>query len=369
MPLQATIAEINLTVFENNIKKIKNIAKAVRTVLVVKANAYGHGIVPMSFAGLRAGVDALGVATVNEGVTLRENGVTAPILVLFQHSISESELVCYYNLTPIVSNNSSLPYYQNYCKRMNKKMNIYVKVDTGLSRMGVRSEEVLGFAKDILSHDCLSIHGITTHFAASDGRDEEAIEYTKNQIRLFNCAIDSLKSNNIDIKDIQAANSAATLFLPEAYFNTVRFGLAAYGYIPEDLENPSLEPVMSFKSKVLVTKSIKKGDSVSYSMTYKASKDTRIAVVPVGYSDGLPRAFSNKGKVKIKDKYYPIVGRICMDSTIIDIGSDNINLEDEVLIFGNDEILNAQTLAEQLDTIPHEIIAGIGARVHRVYIK
>ncbi len=369
MSLQTTIAEINLTVFENNIKKIKNIAKAVRTVLVVKANAYGHGIVPISFTGLNAGVDALGVATVNEGVTLRENGITAPILVLFQHSISESELVCYYNLTPIVTNNLALSYYQNYCKRMNKKMDVYIKVDTGLSRMGVRPEEVLDFAKEILSHDCLSLHGITTHFAASDGCEKADIEFTKNQIRLFNCAIDSLKSNNINIKDIQAANSAATLFLPEAYFNTVRFGLAAYGYTPDDFENPSLEPVMSFKSKVLVIKAIKKGESVSYSMTHTASKDTRIAVVPVGYSDGLPRAFSNKGKFKIKDKYYPIVGRICMDSTIIDIGNDDINLEDEVLIFGNDEVLSAQALAKELNTIPHEIITGISERVHRVYIK
>jgi len=369
MPLQTTIAEINLSVFDDNIKKIKSCVNNAKTVFVVKANAYGHGSIAMSHAAIKSGVDCLAVATVNEGVVLRENGIVAPILILFEHSIAEAELVAYYKLIPILTGTNYLERYNECCKRYNRKMSLYIKVDTGLNRMGVRPSDVLDLAKKVLSYDFLEIEGISTHFASSDSDEEYAVEFTKSQISKLKEAQDILLKNNIEVKNVQSANSGGTLYYKDSHFNMVRFGLLAYGYSPNKLKNDiALKPIMSLKTKVLVIKSVKKGETVSYGMTHKVENDTNIAVLPIGYSDGFSRLFSNSGSVKIKGKYYPIIGRICMDQTIVDIGHDNINLEDEVLIFGDDEILNAHTLAESISTIPYEILSRVGERVYKVYI-
>lgn len=370
MVLSSTIAEINLNSFDNNIRLIREIAKKSKLIFVVKANAYGHGIVSISEAAIKANVDALAVATVNEGVKIRQGGITAPIILLFQHSKSESELVCHYNLIPIISDSLCLPYYEDYLKRYKKILNVYLKVDTGLGRMGVNPEEILDFAKKVLSYEHIKIDGISTHFASADGDDLRSVSFTKNQIISFRKTIDILKSNSIEIKNIHAANSAATLAYPEAHFNSIRFGLAGYGYSPNISKNPGLKPVMSLKSKVTLVKKIKKGSSVSYGMTWTADRETKIAVIPIGYADGFSRRFSNNGELKIKEKYYPIIGRVCMDETIIDVGNDNVYAEDEVLIFGDDERLNARTLSERMEgSIPYEILTSVGERVERVYIR
>ncbi len=369
MPLQTTIAEINLSVFNDNIKKIKSCVGNAKTVFVVKANAYGHGSIAMSHAAIKSGIDCLAVATVSEAVLLRENGIVAPILILFEHSIAEAELVVYYRLTPILTGTNYLERYNECSKRYNRKMSLYIKVDTGLSRMGVKPSGVLELAKKVLSYDFLEIEGISTHFASSDSDDEYAVEFTNSQITKLKEAHNILLENNIEVKNVQAANSGATLYYKDSHFNMVRFGLLAYGYAPNKLKNNiELKPIMSLKTKVLITKSVKKGETVSYGMTHKVENDTNIAVLPIGYSDGLSRLFSNKGQVKIKGKYYPIIGRVCMDQTIIEIGNDNINLEDEVLIFGDDDKLNAHTLAESVSSIPYEILSRVGERVYKVYI-
>ena len=270
---------------------------------IVKANAYGHGIVDMSKQLENLNVDALGVATVEEGVRIREAGVKIPIIVLFQHFKNEAEDVCRYDLTPIISNAECLDDYDRFLKNHNKKLKLHIKVDTGLNRMGAKPKDVLSLANKILSYETLEIEGINTHYAASDGFDDISKEFTENQIKIFSDVLNELKTNGIKINNAHTANSAALLYYKNAYFDMVRAGIVVYGYT-EKLYDFGFKPILNLKSKVILTRKIKKNETVSYGMTWKADKDTNIAVIPIGYADGLSRKLSNNWEVKINGKYY-----------------------------------------------------------------
>lgn len=362
----ASVAEIDLKILEDNIKIIRTMTKDVKLLTIVKANAYGHGIVEISRALERFNVDALGVATVDEGIKLREAKIKIPIVVLFQHFKNESEAVCQYNLTPIISNEECLKYYDSFLKKNNKKLKLYIKVDTGLNRMGAKPNEVLKLAKNVMSYDTLEIEGINTHYAAADMNDPYSIDFTKNQINVFQSVLNNLRENNIKINNAHTANSAALLYYKNAYFDMVRAGIVVYGYT-DKLHNFGFKPILSLKSKVVLVRKVYKDESISYGMTWKANRDTKVAIIPIGYADGLSRKLSNNWEVKINGKYYPIRGKVCMDIIIVDVGQDNIREDDEVLIFGDDERLNANTMADRIDTITHEILVRIGDRVRRVY--
>lgn len=361
------IAEIDLKALENNIKIIRSMTGKTKLLAVVKANAYGHGIVEISKELEKLNVDALGVATVEEGVKIREAKNKKPIVVLFQHFRDESEYICKYDLTPIISNAECLDDYDKFLKKHDKKLKLYIKVDTGLNRMGAKPKDVLNLAKKVSSYNTLEIEGINTHYAASDMFDDASKEFTENQIKVFSDVLNELKTNGIKINNAHTANSAALLYYKNAYFDMVRAGIVLYGYT-EKLHDFGFKPILNLKSKIILTRKIKRNETVSYGMTWKANKDTNIAVVPIGYADGLSRKLSNNWEVKINGKYYPIVGKICMDIMMVDIGNENnIKEEDEVLIFGNDERLNANTMAKKIDSISHEVLVRIGERVKRVY--
>ena len=363
-----TIAEIDLSILKNNMNIISSTAKGSKLLNILKANAYGHGIIEIAKASEKFKVDAIGVATVEEGVKIRKSGVKVPIIVLFQHFKAESEEVCKYNLSPIISNADCLPYYDKYMERFrgSLKLHVYVKIDTGLNRMGAKPDEALDLAKKVLSCKNLILEGVNTHYAAADMQDEEGKEFTKKQIKTFNEVINNLKSNGIKVNTIHSANSAAILSYKEAHFDMVRAGIVLYGYPPVNA-NADIKPFMDVKSKVVLIKSLKKGESVSYGMTWKADKDTKIALIPIGYADGIPIKLSNNWEVKINNKYYPVRGRICMDLMMIEIFNDKISVEDDVLIFGNDKKLNAETMAKKSETISYEILVNVGERVKRVY--
>ena len=363
-----TIAEIDLSTLKNNMNIISSIINGRKLLNILKANAYGHGIIEIAKASEKFKVDAIGVATVEEGVKIRKSGVKVPIIVLFQHFKSESAEVCKYNLSPIISNADNLPYYDKYLEKYksDSKLHVYIKVDTGLNRMGVKPEKVLDLAKKVLSYKNLVLEGINTHYAAADMKDVAGKDFTRNQIKTFNEVINNLKSNKIKVNTIHSANSAAILSYKETFFDMVRAGITLYGYPPVKT-NMDLKPFMDVKSKVVLTKKLKKGESVSYGMTWKANKNTKIALIPIGYADGISRKLSNNWEVKINNKYYPVRGRICMDLTIVEIFNDKVNIEDDVLIFGNDKKLNAETMAKKIETIPHEVLVIIGERVRRVY--
>lgn len=361
-----TIAEIDLSALNKNMQIIKSIIKDVKLLNIVKANAYGHGLIEISKASEKFGADALGVANVEEGIKIREAGVKLPILVLFQHFKDESDLVCKYNLSPIISNDECLEYYDKFLKKNGGNLNLYIKVDTGLNRMGAKPEDVVPLAKKVLSYSTLNIEGINTHYAASDMQDDYSVSFTNKQIKVFNDVLNDLNENGIKIKNAHTSNSAAIISYKNTYFDMVRAGIILYGYNDDFL---GIKPILSLKSYVVLVRTIKKGESISYGMTWTADKDTRVAVIPIGYADGVPRKLSNNWEVKINGKYYPLRGRICMDSIIAEIGNDSVKTGDEVLIFGNDEKLNADTLAARIDSISHEVLVNIGERVKRVYIN
>ncbi len=363
-----TTAEINLCNLKNNMQNIRILLNGVKLLNIVKADAYGHGIIPISNASEKFGADALGVATVEEGIIIRESGVMLPIIVLFQHFKDESELVCRYNLTPIISNDECLLYYDNYLKKYGGNLSLYIKVDTGLNRTGAKPEDVLDLAKKVLSYNTLSIEGINTHYAGADMIDDYAKEFTKRQINIFNEVLSNLKANNISINNSHTANSAALISYRDTYFDMVRAGIILYGYTYSDAVDIKVKPLLNLKSRVGLVRRVNKGETVSYGMTWTADNDTKVAVIPIGYADGISRKLSNNWEVKINGKYYPLRGKVCMDTIIVDIGNDNIKSEDEVLIFGDDEKLNAKTMAERIGTISHEVLVNIGYRVKRLYI-
>ncbi|WP_300365724.1 alanine racemase [Brachyspira sp.] len=359
-----TIAEINLSALQRNMEIIKYISNGVKVLNIVKANAYGHGIVEISKASEEFGADALGVANVEEGIKIREAGVKLPILVLFQHFKDESDLVCQYNLNPIISNDECLEYYDKFLKKNGGTLNLYIKVDTGLNRMGAKPEDVLALSKKVLSYDTLNIEGINTHYAAADMKDDYSKEFTNKQINTFNEVLNTLNKNSISIKNVHTANSAALIYYKNTYFDMVRAGIILYGYA----DSPC-KPILNLKSHVVLVRNIKKGESISYGMTWISDNDTKVAVIPIGYADGISRKLSNNWEVKINEKYYPLRGKVCMDSIVVEIFNDNIKVGDEVLIFGDDEKLNADTMAERIGSISHEILVNIGERVKRVYNK
>ncbi len=360
MDLRATRAEINIKNFKNNLAFFKNRLTDCSLCLVVKANAYGHGLVGIAEYA-KDSVDMLAVASVNEGVRLRKAGIMLPIFVMSAHIESEIPTICEYNLIPFVSHNRHLDQYQKYAKQYNIKLPLHIKVDTGMGRAGIMPNEVLDVAKKILSHDNLILEGVCTHFSTAEDKG-----VSDKQLAVFDSVIERLKQNNISPKHIHAANSMAIENYPNSHFNLVRLGIGAYGY---SANNSEVRPVMSFKSKITIEKTIPKGHGVSYGGTWIAEKDTKIGVIPVGFADGYMRSLSNKGKVLIDDKLCPILGRVCMDQIIVALTDDGDYLEKDVLLFGDNDALNAQTLADLADTILYEILTSVSDRVPRIYIE
>ena len=359
-------AEINSSILENNIKIIKSITNN-KLLAILKANAYGHSLVEMSKLVEKYNGDAIGVATVEEGIIVRNAYVKLPVIVLFKHYKCEAEDVCHYNLTPVISDDESLEIYHNYLKKHNKKMSIYIKLDTGLNRMGVKLDGLLDLAKKVLSYDTLILEGISTHYSYSDGgANLEAKEFTLGQLEVFNKGIQLLKDNNIHLNTFHTSNSAAILSYKDAHFDMVRAGILLYGYPYTGFGDNGIKPILEYKSKVVLVKKAYKGEIVSYGCTYKFEKDTKIAVIPVGYADGIPRALSNNWEVKIKGKYYPVRGRVCMDTMMVEVFDDDIQVEDDVLLYGNDERVNLYNIAKAANTSLHEILVRIGDRVKRV---
>ncbi len=360
--------EINKSILENNIKIIKSITNN-KLLAILKANAYGHSLVEMSKLSEKYGVDAIGVATVEEGIIVRDAGVKIPVLVLFKHYKCEAETLCRYALTPVISDDESLEIYHNYLEKNNKKMSVYIKLDTGLNRMGVKLDGLLDLAKKVLSYNTLILEGISTHYSYSDGGEDniEAKEFTLGQIEVFNKGIQLLKENNINLNTSHTSNSAAILSYKNSHFDMVRAGILLYGYPYTGFGDNGIKPILEYKTKVILVKKAYKGEIVSYGCSYKFDKDTKIAVLPVGYADGIPRALSNNWEVKINGKYYPVRGRVCMDTMMVEVFDDDVKVEDDVLIYGNDERVNLYNIAKNANTSLHEILVRIGDRVKRVF--
>lgn len=374
--MRPTKAIIHLDNLQHNIREVKKrLHDDVKICLAVKADAYGHGAVHSSVAAIRSGVTHLAVASVQEGIELRNAGIICPIISLSIPNLDEARDIVLNNIQPIVVDEEYIEHLNNVAFSLNKKASVHLKIDTGMGRIGCGVEEATVLAKRINEKSNLHLEGVATHFAVSDSKASNDIAFTQKQIAIFKKAIENIKNEDIKIPLVHASNSGATLFQKEQ-FNMVRIGLLAYGYSPFAREDKSIEidlkPVMELLTEVVFIKQVKKGDSVSYGRTWVCSKDTYIATLPIGYADGLSRSLSSKLKVRIGSDFYPIVGRICMDQCMVDIGATpKVRRWDEVCIFGPSTIVknnSAKDVSHLAGTICYELTSNINKRVPRIYL-
>ena len=374
---------------QNNILQIKKLLNSeTKLCLAVKADGYGHNAVLAAKIAENCGVHSLAIATVDEGIELRENGITLPLLLLSLCTPCEMEDLFKYNITPFVFSKEYIQEIVECGKKIYKnseireKFPVHLAVDTGMGRVGCYPHEAGIQAKMIEDSGILTLGGMATHFAVSDSLLEENQKFTEEQYKKFCDAVDNVKKEGIKTGICSCSNSAAILNNSKMHFDMVRAGIIAYGYYPDEITKSyllqkgidvDLKPVMSFETEVVAIRHFPKGKSVSYGRTWHCDKDTDIAVLPVGYADGLLRRFSPGLEVTINGKKYPVVGRICMDQCMVDIGKDNkdVHLWDKVLIFGPKEsgaLTTADDLAKVGNTISYEVLTSLSKRVTR-YIK
>ena len=343
--------------------------------MAAKADCYGHGAKVLVKAAEESGlVAAAGIADVSEGIRLRQVGVKLPLLI-YRGCINEGlDAVVEYDIHPFVSSIEYAKAVEKAAEKADKKVKVHLKVDSGMSRAGCRWEDALPLARYIDASSYLELAGACTHFAVSDTLDDVDVQDTRKQIDNFNRAIDSIKGAGITIPVIHCAASGAILMYPETWFDMVRPGILVYGYAPsrETEGKLNLKPVMDFVSHVLQVKDIRKGEKVSYGFTWQAPEDTTIAVIGAGYADGYNRLLSNKGRVCINGKCYPLAGRVCMDQFMVDLGNNpyGVKPDDEVILFGEEEgAMDAFEAADICGTISYELLCNINPRVPRIYVK
>jgi alanine racemase len=361
--------EIRMDHLVENVRAIKQwIGPKVKLLAVVKANGYGHGAVPASWAALKGGADSLGVGSPQEGVELRDGGINSEIMVLGGCLHDQTDLIAEYDLVQGVQNRESLFAIEKAGKKARKNIKVHIKIDTGMRRLGVYPEEIPGLWKDIDQYKHIKVEGNFSHLATAEWQDKT---YAQVQIRRFEELRTELKKLNIRIPVWHICNSGGTVHFPEAHYDMVRCGLMLYGVYPsQKMEQPiSIRPAMAWKSRIVAIKSIHKGDSVSYGRNWTTEKDEIIGVIPVGYHDGYSKRLTNQSQVIVKNERVPTIGDICMDNTMILLSDvPDVQLGDEVILMGNEEQNNISVdeMAKWNGSISYESLCTIGRRVPRI---
>ncbi|HEY5649703.1 MAG TPA: alanine racemase [Nitrospiria bacterium] len=365
-----TIAEINLGAFRRNLKAVRKRVGPHRAVFaVVKANAYGHGIIPISQAALSEGIEGLAVAFVEEGIRLRQSGVTKPIIVMAGFLPAEAEGVLEHHLIPVLSEPAQMDQLNLEARKRSRRVPVHIKVDTGMGRLGILNSGLKDFLARAPEMTHLDINGLMSHFADENLGDPAGAE---DQIVQFERALKSVEAAGIKPSLIHMANSAAISGLERAWFNAVRPGIMLYGYPPsQDKKLRSrFQPVLTLKTQIIHIKNVPPGATISYGRTFTTKRKSRIAVLPIGYADGYSRSWTNKGVVLIGGRRAPVVGRVCMDMTMADVTDiPEAGRETEAVLIGRqgDDVLGADMLAREAGTIPYEILCSVGPRVPRIY--
>ncbi len=361
--------EIDLNAIRANATAIKAHSQG-QLIAVVKADAYGHGAIPIAEA-LQTVADMFAVATVAEGIELRKAGIRKPILILFSPLPDLAEDIVAYHLTPAVDNFTLAQKLNKAVKdgkprsqqASTKRVKVHVDVNTGMNRCGVRYTEAAEFLKKLKTLPHLEVEGIFTHFATADETDKS---FTHLQLDRFSSVLASIPN----IRMTHAANSPATLAIPESHFDAVRPGLSLYGIYPANEKPIQLQPALTWKARVGWIDCIEAGEGVSYGLVYKAPSRTCVAGLQVGFGDGYPRPLSGIGEVLIGGKRCPIIGCICMDMMVVQLeSSDNVAVGDEVVLIGKQgsEEITIYEVADRANTIPYEILISIAKRVNRIY--
>ncbi|MDD4168757.1 MAG: alanine racemase [Desulfotomaculaceae bacterium] len=372
MPAFPVWAEIDLGAIAHNVQEIRRVTTpAAKVLAVVKANGYGHGAVEVSRVALANGTEWLGVARVSEGVALREAGINAPVLVLGYSPPEQSQEVIRYRLSQTVYTFDMALALAEAAGREGTRAKVHVKVDTGMGRIGWLAgpdvaSEILNLAR--IPH--LEIEGVFTHFAAADITEPG---YTISQLERFLEITTALRRAGLEVQFKHTANSPALLKMPETHLDLVRAGIIVYGLYPSDDFEQSivnLVPAMSLKAKVAYVKKVPSSFSVSYGCTYKTAGPSVIATLSVGYADGYSRRLSSKGEVLLHGRRAPVIGRVCMDQIMADVGHiPEVKMGDEAVLIGSQgsEEITADEIAFKIDTINYEVICMVSHRVPRVY--
>lgn len=368
-----TWAEINLDNLAFNFKSVKSfVGEDVKYMAVVKADAYGHGAVPCAKRLESEGVDWFGVALPEEGVELRRNGIRKLILSLGGFWPGQEKLILNHYVTPVIYQADRAEILDRAARERGSIVDIHVKIDTGMGRVGVRFDSVAEFADRLKAFKNLRIDGVMTHFAAADRLEEN--DFTELQLTRFKKASEIFREKGFRPTYFDMANSPGAVVHPAARGNMVRLGGVLYGLggdvLPSGVDQPELKPVMSVRSRIAFIKKVPAGETIGYGRTFATAEDSVIATVPIGYRDGYTRRLSNVGRVIVRDTFAPVAGRVSMDWTIIDVTKvPQVKVGDEVILIGESNTLKvlAEDIAELTDTISYEITCGISNRVPRSY--
>lgn len=363
---------VDLESLAYNLEQIKNCTeKEIKIMGVVKSDAYGHGLVPVSKTLEKKGVYCLGVSYIEEALELRKEGITAPIIILCGiETDEEAEALIENALTPVIFDLRSAEKLEKIAAGKGKKIKVHIKIDTGMGRLGISRKETVGFLQDIMKLRFLETEALMSHLSSAD---EEDRDFTQNQIEKFKNSIAEARRMGIDLKLNHLANSAATVAYSESHFDMVRPGIMLYGGLPSPgfSTEVKLRPVMGLKGRILQIRAFGDKTPVSYGRTYYTEGSKKIAVVSAGYADGIPRSLSNRGKVLIRGKLVDITGNICMNMLACDITDiENVITGDECVIMGpqGEKAITGDDLAGLCNTISYEIFLSIGRSLKREYI-
>ena len=391
-------AEINLgQLKENLLELVARVGPAVKVLVVVKADAYGHGAVPVARTVLENGATMLGVGDSNEAIQLRQSGILAPILILGALIEEEIGWIVSYDITPTIHSMDLVALLNDEARRQNKRLKVHLKVDTGLTRLGASPKRAVEIAHKIVASPHLVLEGLSTHFAAS--ADPKEKPFTERQVAVFTEVVQQLEQSGIQIPLKHIANTGGIYQFPNSYLNMVRPGGMIYGIDPGSLCKGcgiKFNSILALKSQITFIKTVPAGTSVGYGMTYRTKKRSRIATIPIGYNDGYPYHLANKGVVLIQGRRIPVVGHISMDYITVDITglngvhtvrsnpegvvpsrqggtgrtSNGVKVGEEVVLIGQQgqEEIRVEELGRLTDTLPYVITCGLGKRVHRVYL-
>lgn len=368
--MRATVAEIDANNIRYNINRIREKAPECTVIAMIKANAYGHGMINCAKVLRQENVEFLGVAMIDEAIQLRNSGDNGSIIILPSAQEDEAADFIKYNIHTTFSRFEVLKAFGEYSNSVQKKIDSHLFIDTGMNRDGFEPSDIPDILDIIKNYPYLNLIGICTHFASSDSEDLTFAEYQNN---VFKESIKIAKANGFEPKYIHAANSAAIINLPDCQYNTIRPGISLYGYLGETflLDKIDLKPILTLKTNVQLVKPLSKGETTGYSLRYIADKDTNLAVIPIGYGDGYFRGLFNRVQCLVNGKRYQSIGTICMDQLMIDIGSDDVKPGDEVVLIGNQgsEQITVYELSDLMNTIPYEITSSLTDRVPKKLIN
>lgn len=369
--VRPTLVEVDLRRITENFNAIRAKVAPAKVMTILKANAYGHGLVEVARHVVSLGAGYLGVAVLEEGILLREKGITAPVLVLGGILGNQVPLFIQHDLTLTASSIEKLEQIEQAAEQMGRRARVHLKIDTGMERIGVHYYNAPQLIEASLKCRNVEVEGIFSHFANADSAD---LTHARLQLERFQEVLGYYEMHSLPTPPLRhIANSAAILQLPESTFDMVRPGILLYGVYPssEVQRTVPVQPALTWKSHVVYFKVVLPGHAVGYGSTWQTDRPVRMVTVPVGYGDGYFRAMSGKAEVIIRGKRYPVVGRIAMDQVMVNIEMDSAYNDDEVLLIGESQgvSVSAEDLAGWAGTIPYEILTNINTRVPRVYLR